>query len=49
MAEVELPSESTPVTLPAWLQPVAGTEVTHDPRWRNHALAMHGPPSEPRG
>ena len=39
MAEVELPSESTPVTLPAWLQA----------RWRNHALAMHGPPSQPRG
>ena len=49
MAEVELPSEGTPVTLPTWLQAVAGIEVTHDPRWRNHALAMHGPPTQPKG
>jgi CYTH domain-containing protein len=49
MAEVELPSEGTPVTLPTWLQAVAGTEVTHDPRWRNHALATQGPPTQPKG
>ena len=44
MAEVELPSERHPATPPAWLQGVLGAEVSHDPRWRNHALALHGPP-----
>ena len=44
MAEVELPSEHHPVIAPPWLQPVLGAEVSLDPRWRNHALALHGPP-----
>lgn len=44
MAEVELPSEHHIVPVPPWLRPVLGTEVSTDPRWRNHALALHGPP-----
>jgi CYTH domain-containing protein len=44
MAEVELPSEHHPVSIPGWLQPVLGKEVSTDPRWRNFALALHGPP-----
>lgn len=45
MAEVELPSEHHVVTMPAWLQPVLGKEVSTEPRWRNFALATLGPPS----
>jgi len=45
MAEVELPSEHHALAVPVWLQPVLGPEVSTDPRWRNHALALHGPPS----
>lgn len=44
MAEVELPSEDHPVPIPPWLGPVLGQEVSTDPRWRNFALALHGPP-----
>lgn len=44
MAEVELPSATAPCPIPAWLAPVMGREVTEDPRWRNFALAVHGPP-----
>jgi CYTH domain-containing protein len=44
MAEVELPTAGTEAAIPAWLAPVLGAEVTQDPRWRNFALAMHGPP-----
>ena len=44
MAEVELPHTSTEVTPPAWLRPVLGREVTHDPRYRNSALAFRGLP-----
>ena len=34
VAEVELPSEDTPVELPPWI----GDEVSHDPRYSNAAL-----------
>lgn len=34
VAEVELPSEGTPVDLPPWV----GQEVSHDPRYSNAAL-----------
>ena len=34
VAEVELPSEDTPVELPPWV----GAEVSHDPRYSNAAL-----------
>ena len=34
VAEVELPSEDTPVDLPPWV----GAEVSHDPRYSNAAL-----------
>jgi len=44
MAEVELPHAEHAPELPAWLRPVLGREVTHDPRWRNFALAVQGPP-----
>lgn len=45
MAEVELPDASTEVTPPAWLRAVLGREVTHDPRYRNSALAFRGLPA----
>jgi len=44
MAEVELPTAATEAPIPAWLVPVLGPEVTQDPRWRNFALAVQGPP-----
>jgi len=45
MAEVELPSAASQSPIPRWLEPVLAAEVTSDPRWRNFALAMHGPPA----
>jgi CYTH domain-containing protein len=39
LAEVELPSESAPVTLPAWLAPHVEREVTEEPEYRNFAIA----------
>ncbi len=36
LAEVELGHPDDPVTLPDWV----GAEVTHDPRYRNSALAL---------
>jgi CYTH domain-containing protein len=44
MAEVELPTAGSEAPIPGWLRPVVGLEVTHDPRWRNFALALQGPP-----
>ena len=44
MAEVELPGADAPAPIPGWLAPVLGREVTTDPRWRNFALAVQGPP-----
>lgn len=44
MAEVELPGPEVAAPVPAWLAGVLGPEVTHDARWRNYALAVHGPP-----
>ncbi|MCE9619539.1 MAG: hypothetical protein K8R92_06490 [Planctomycetes bacterium] len=44
MAEVELPSEGAPCVFPKWLAPEILREVSHDPRYRNHALALHGMP-----
>jgi len=38
-AEVELPSEDTPVELPAWLAPCVVREVTGDPAYSNQNLA----------
>jgi CYTH domain-containing protein len=40
MAEIELPSAKTIVTLPAWI----GTEVSHDKRYANTYLAEHKVP-----
>jgi adenylate cyclase len=37
VAEIELPSVDTPIILPDW----AGSEVTHDGRFTNHALSIH--------
>ena len=37
VAEVELPDEHAPITVPAW----AGEEVTDDPRYYNSALSLH--------
>jgi CYTH domain-containing protein len=39
LAEVELPSESTEVTLPAWLAPFVVREVTSEPAYLNLRLA----------
>ena len=49
MAEVELPSADADAPVPAWLAPVLGAEVTHDPRWRNFELAVKGPPPARQG
>jgi CYTH domain-containing protein len=45
MAEVELPREDAPCPFPAWLAPEIVREVSHEPRYRNHALAMQGMPA----
>ena len=39
LAEVELPSPDTPVTLPAWLAPYVVREVTDEPAYVNANLA----------
>jgi CHAD domain-containing protein/CYTH domain-containing protein len=39
LAEIELPSEQTPVTIPAWLEEWMVREVTDDPRYLNRNLA----------
>jgi CYTH domain-containing protein len=44
MVEVELPSEHAPCDFPQWLAADIVREVSHDPRYRNHALAVHGLP-----
>jgi CYTH domain-containing protein len=40
LAEIELPSEDTPVEPPAWLAERIVREVTDDPAYRNYALAV---------
>lgn len=37
VAEIELPAEDTPFSLPEW----AGEEVSHDPRYTNSRLSEH--------
>jgi len=44
MVEVELPSEHAPCDFPQWLAADIVREVSHDSRYRNHALAVHGLP-----
>ncbi len=44
MVEVELPSEHTPCDFPKWLCAGIVREVSNDPRYRNHSLAVHGLP-----
>ena len=44
MVEVELSSEHAPCDFPKWLAADIVREVSHDPRYRNHALALHGLP-----
>ena len=44
MVEVELASEHAPCDFPKWLAGDIVREVSHDPRYRNHALAVHGVP-----
>jgi CYTH domain-containing protein len=39
LVEVELPHESVPVTMPAWLVGHVDREVTDDPDYRNFAIA----------
>lgn len=45
LLEIELPTERTPVVLPAWVNDLVVREVTHDPRYRNAALALYGIPA----
>jgi CYTH domain-containing protein len=40
LAEVELPTEDAPVTLPEWLAPFVVREVTSERRYENHHLAV---------
>jgi adenylate cyclase len=37
VAEIELPSADAPFARPDWI----GRDVTHDPRFTNHALSLH--------
>jgi adenylate cyclase len=46
VAEVELPSESTPVVLPDWLEPLVTEEVTGHAEYLNINLARNGPPRQ---
>lgn len=39
LAECELPTEHTALTLPPWLAPWVEREVTHEPAFRNYHLA----------
>jgi CHAD domain-containing protein/CYTH domain-containing protein len=45
LAEVELPSEDTPISFPAWLAPCVTREVTGDPAYVNANLACAPRPS----
>lgn len=47
MAEVELPTEATPVPIPAWLAPCLLAEVTNNPCYRNSEIARRGAPTRP--
>ena len=40
MAEVELPTPETKVTLPDWLAAVLVREVTEEPEYRSYRLAV---------
>ena len=44
MVEVELPSEHAACAFPQWLASEIDREVSSDPRYRNHALAVRGLP-----
>lgn len=48
LAEVELPSEDTDVTLPDWLAPYVVREVTTEPGWTNASIAERGVPGRAR-
>jgi len=39
LAEVELPSATTPIEIPPWLKPHISREVTHEPAFTNYELA----------
>jgi len=39
LAEIELPAEDTPVTVPEWLEPSVVREVTGDPEFSNLRIA----------
>ena len=45
LAEVEIPSEDTPVPIPDWLAPFIIREVTSERRYENHQIAL----ARPRG
>ena len=44
LAEVELPSETYDVQVPAWLEPHIEREVTEEPAFRNYHLACSALP-----
>ncbi len=46
LAEVELPTVDTEVSIPSWLVPHIAREVTLDRGYRNSALALRGLPTD---
>ena len=44
LAEVKLPAEDVAATIPEWLQPFVVREVTDDPAYSTHSLALARPP-----
>ncbi|MHC4776119.1 MAG: hypothetical protein ACYTBR_12770 [Planctomycetota bacterium] len=40
LAEVELPSADTEITVPDWLQPHVVREVTDEPQFQNYEIAL---------
>jgi CYTH domain-containing protein len=49
LAECEIPTADTPLSMPAWLLPEVVREVTHEPAFRNYEIARrtaaaHGAP-----
>ncbi|HXZ84653.1 MAG TPA: CHAD domain-containing protein [Myxococcota bacterium] len=44
LAEIELPTEDTPVEIPEWLEPYLVREVTSDPEFSNLRIAQTSPP-----
>lgn len=48
LAEVELPSAETEITIPGWLAPHVVRDVTNEPEYQNHEIALRIAKSEKR-